>query len=335
MATKPKSVSKPDKKNQSQQDDLSNIVDKGEQAAPGSNMDITGHKQAESPREDAFEALRQSEEKYRNILENIAEGYFEVDFAGTLTFFNDSVCLLLGYSKEEMIGLNYRQFTDKENAEILVQNYIKVYKTGKAAKEVSYQIIRKDGTKRYVEASVSLKKDSSGNPIAFYSITHDITERSRMEEELLASEARYRSILEDIDEGYFESDRSGKLTLVNDAHARNLQYSKEDLIGMDFRQFCDEKTAQRMRELYIQVAQTGKPFKSFEAEFYAKDGTKRIVEFSGSLRRDQQSNVIGSRGISRDVTERNKMEDAVRQSEERYRTILDEMDNGYFEVDGR
>ena len=60
--------------------------------------------------------LRQSEEKYRTILENMQDGYFEVDLAGNFTFFNDALCRILGYSKEELMGMNYRQYTDKENA---------------------------------------------------------------------------------------------------------------------------------------------------------------------------------------------------------------------------
>ena len=73
------------------------IVYKEDRATLGSFMDITERKRME-------EALRQSEEKYRNILENIQEGYFEVDLTGNFTFFNDSMCRLTGYSKEELTG---------------------------------------------------------------------------------------------------------------------------------------------------------------------------------------------------------------------------------------
>ncbi len=61
--------------------------------------------------------MRQSEERYRNILESIEEGYYEVDIAGNLTFFNDSLCNLLGYSRDELMGLNNRRYTDEENAD--------------------------------------------------------------------------------------------------------------------------------------------------------------------------------------------------------------------------
>ena len=130
------------------------------------------------------DTLRQSEERYRSILEDIQEGYFEVDFAGNFTFFNDSLCRFLGYSKEELMGMNNRQYTDKENSKKLFQAFNKVYNTGKPTEGFDWQIIRKDGTKRYVEASVSLQKDSSDKPIGFRGIARDITERKQAEEEL-------------------------------------------------------------------------------------------------------------------------------------------------------
>jgi PAS domain S-box-containing protein len=142
-------------------------------------------KQTESQREAVLEALRQSEEKYRSILETIQEGYFEVDFAGNFTFFNDSLCRNLGYSKEELMGMNNRQYTDKEHSKKLFQAFNKVYNTGEPTEGFDWQIIRKDGTKRSIEASVSLQKDSSGKPTGFRGIARDVTERKQAEEKLL------------------------------------------------------------------------------------------------------------------------------------------------------
>ena len=129
-------------------------------------------------------ALRQSEEKYRTILESIQEGYFEIDFTGKYTFFNDSMCRIHGYSKEELMGMNHRQHTDKETKNKLFQVFNKVYNTGEPAKGVDWQIIRKDGTKRYIESSISLQKDSSDKPIGFRGIVRDVTERKRAEERI-------------------------------------------------------------------------------------------------------------------------------------------------------
>jgi two-component system cell cycle sensor histidine kinase/response regulator CckA len=127
------------------------------------------------------EALRESEEKYRTILENIEDGYFEVDIAGNFTFFNDSLCEILGYSKDELMGMNNRQYTDEENAKELYQTFYTVYTTGKADKGFDWEIIRKDGTKRSVQASVSLKRDAEGEPIGFRGVVRDISEKRRLE----------------------------------------------------------------------------------------------------------------------------------------------------------
>jgi PAS domain S-box-containing protein len=143
----------------------------------GIARDITGFKKSE-------EALKNSEEKYRTILEDIQEGYFEVDFAGNFTFFNDSLCRYFDYSREELMGMNYSQYTEKEHSKELFQTFNKVYSTGELTEGFDWQIIKKDGTKRYVEASVSLRKDSSGNPIGFRGIARDITERKHADEQL-------------------------------------------------------------------------------------------------------------------------------------------------------
>jgi len=83
--------------------------------------------------------------RYRSMIDNIDNGYYEVDLAGNFTFFNEEVCRVLGYSREELMGQNYRQHTDKETANKVFQAYNKVYKTGKPVKELGYNIIRKDG----------------------------------------------------------------------------------------------------------------------------------------------------------------------------------------------
>jgi len=147
--------------------------------------DITERKRIE-------EALHQSEEKYRTLLESVQEGYFELDLAGNFTFFNDSLCRIYNYSKEELMGMNYRHYTDKETRKNGFQEFNKVYNTGEPLKGFTWPIIGKDGTKRYIETSASLQKDSSGTPIGFRGIVHDITARKRAEEEL----KKYREQLE-------------------------------------------------------------------------------------------------------------------------------------------
>jgi PAS domain S-box-containing protein len=143
----------------------------------GTLVDITDRKRAE-------EALRESEKKYRNILENIEDGYFEVDTAGNFTFFNDSTCRILGYSADELKGMNNREYTDDKNAKKIFKVFNEVYRTGISTKIFDWELIRKDGSKCFVETVVSLITDSNKVKTGFRGIARDISERKRSEEEL-------------------------------------------------------------------------------------------------------------------------------------------------------
>jgi diguanylate cyclase (GGDEF)-like protein/PAS domain S-box-containing protein len=130
------------------------------------------------------EALYASEEKYRNILEQIEEGYYEVDLAGNLTFFNIRVSQILGYSVEELKKMNNRQYMDKENSKKVFLDYSEVYRTGIPKNNLDAELIKKDGKKMYAGISITLIRDSSGQPIGFRGIIHDITERKQTEEKI-------------------------------------------------------------------------------------------------------------------------------------------------------
>lgn len=144
----------------------------------GSITDITERKQM-------LASLRQSEEKYRNILDTIQESYYENDLAGNLLFFNHASVTLLGYSREELMGMNYRDYTDKETARVLFKVGRKVIETGKSVNAIEWRVIRKDGTERFISMSIILRRDAEGNPIGFQGISRDVTERKQAEEQRL------------------------------------------------------------------------------------------------------------------------------------------------------
>jgi len=144
----------------------------------------------------SFQKLQESEEKYRTILERIEEGYFEVDLAGRLTFFNDSICRILGRSREELMGMSNRDYTDSETAARMYTAFNETYRTGTPANIIDYRIIRKDGGARNLELTASLLKNSSGEPAGFRGVVRDVTERKHAEalqREKLAAEAANRA----------------------------------------------------------------------------------------------------------------------------------------------
>jgi PAS domain S-box-containing protein len=202
-----------------------------------------------------------------------------------------------------------------------------LYRTGKPCRVFDYETIKKDGTKAIKELSVSLMRDPGGKPIGFRGISRDITERKKMEEALRESEEKYRSVLDDIDEGYFEVDLAGNYTFVNDALCKNSGYTKEELIGTNSRQYQDEANAKKTHEAFNELYRMGKPVKALESEHIRKDGTKRMYELSAFLIRDAQGKIIGFRGTSRDVTER-------KQAEEAYQAVVEKSLQGLHILQG-
>ncbi|HMA66376.1 MAG TPA: PAS domain S-box protein, partial [Desulfosalsimonadaceae bacterium] len=138
--------------------------------------DVTARKEAE-------EALRESEGKYRSILESMEDGYFEVDLTGNFTFFNDALCNIFGYSSDDLMGMNNRQYLSAENAKKVFDAFNRVYRTGRSYKAFNLELIRKDGSKRQVDTSVSLIQDAKGEPKGFRGTARDVTERKQAEQE--------------------------------------------------------------------------------------------------------------------------------------------------------
>jgi len=146
--------------------------------------DITDRRRAEKALRESEAWHRRSEERYRNILDNMEEAYYEVDLKGDLTFFNATAVTNLGYSNDEMMGMNFRKYVDKENEQKVFEAFHRVFVTGEPSKGVDWELISKNGEKKPIESSISLMKDVDGNPVGFRGIIRDITERKRTEEQI-------------------------------------------------------------------------------------------------------------------------------------------------------
>ncbi len=138
-------------------------------------VDLTERKQAE-------EALKESEEKHREILEAMEEGYYEVDLAGNLVFCNESFQKMTGYSYDELMGKSYKHFYNNSQEVFQVSNQI--YKTGKPVKAIDWPAITKGGSKLHLELSIALRRDEEGRAIGFRGVVRDITERRQVDEKI-------------------------------------------------------------------------------------------------------------------------------------------------------
>ena len=272
--------------------------------------------------------LRQSEEKYRSILENIEDGYFEVDLAGNFTFFNDSIGDILGYSRDELIGMNSRQYTDEDDAKKLYQTFNKVYTSGKPTKGFDWQITRKNGTTRHVDASVSLIKDSEDHRIGFRGIVREITERKQMEGALRESEEKYRklyneskraeqvyhSLLQTSADAVIIYDMEGKVKYINPSFTKIFGWSMEEIEGKGLPFLPDsekEATIAGVKE----IIGSGKAIQGFDTKRYTKDGRVIDVNISGSRYDDHEGQPSGMLVVLRDASERKRLEAQLQQAQ--------------------
>ena len=292
----------------------------------GVSRDITWRKRIE-------EDLLKSEQRYRTILEEIEEGYGELDLTGTWTFVNEAGAKNIGYTPEEMIGKNYREVTDETSAQKMFELFSTLYKTGQSFKGQEVEYISKQGNRRVNEISGALVRDDQGRPIGFRGLSRDITQRKWAEDALLQSEAKYFSIIEGIGDAYFETDITGVMTFINDRVCKDLGYTREELLRMSNRDIQDDASAQETYAIFNEVYETGHPVKEFQYKVRRKDGSPAVFELSISLMRDAEGKPIGFRGLSRDITVRKRMENALRASEERARTIITTIPDPYFEND--
>lgn len=182
-----------------------------------------------------------TEERYRSILESIEEGYYEVDLAGNLIFFNESICRMLGYTRDELMGMNNRQYMTRSDAKKVFQAFQKVYQTGESDKGVDWRLIRKDGSRVSIETSVSLMQDEKDRAVGFRGIVRDITERMRIEEEL----RRHRDHLEDLVE-----ERTRELLAANRKLRNEIEERRraEDELGKSREEYRELYESSRRRE---------------------------------------------------------------------------------------
>ena len=262
--------------------------------------DITDRKQTE-------EALRESEEKYRLVVENASEAIF-IAQAGVLTFVNRATVQILGYSEEEIRSLPFTHFIHPEDREMVVERHMRRIKGEEVPREYSFRIVTKDGSVRWVEihAVVIPWKDKP----ATLNFVGDITERKRVEEALQESENKYRNIFNNSIEGIFRTAPDGRALMANPALARMLGYeSPEDILKSITNLREQFYVDSPKRDELIHLINKQGSAKDYELKVYCKDGSIIDVSMSVYSVRDENQNILYYEGMLEDITEKKRIEE--------------------------
>jgi PAS domain S-box-containing protein len=269
-----------------------------------------------------IQELRESEARFRLLAENIEEVFWMADSEiKKMSYISPGYEKVWGLSQQTLYD-NPKSFIEAIHPDDR-ERVIAVLLGEKSGKpfELEYRIIRPDGSIRWIWDRGFPIQSEAGHVSYYVGVASDITERKKAEESLRQSEERYRTILENIEEGYDEVDLKGNIVFFNESFRKHMGYTKEELLGMNYRKYFDRENAQKSFKAYNQVYRTGKPLKQIEWEIIRKDGTKRNIAVSISLIKDASNQAIGFRSIGRDETDRKKAEEALKKSEKDLRLL--------------
>ena len=280
----------------------------GRPAVIGSFTDITERKGME-------EQLRSSEERLKVLFEFAPDAYYLHDMEANFVDGNRAAEKLTGYKREELVGENFLKLNllppeqIPKAAEFLAKAAVRQH-----SEAGEFTLNRKDGKQIAVEIR-TFPVTIEGQDLVL-GMAHDITERKRAEEALRESEERYRTILEGMHDGYYEIDLAGNVTFVNDSACRYLGYSREEMIGMNYRVYTLPEDVETVFKIFNQVYRTGEPVEGFAWKAIRKDGATGFAEASVSPIKNDKGEIVGFRCVGRDVTERKRAEEKIRQLNE-------------------
>ncbi|MFZ5569741.1 MAG: PAS domain-containing hybrid sensor histidine kinase/response regulator [Thermodesulfobacteriota bacterium] len=231
----------------------------------------------------AMEAvLPASDPNFRRRIADIEDGYFEVDPKGNFTYVNDAVTRFFGYNREELLGMNNRQYMDKENAKKVLNRFNSVFATGEAVGEFEFEVITKNGQTRSAEGSVSLMRDAHGNASGFRGIVRDVSKRKMMETALRESEEKYRLVVENATEGIIIlQDRLIKY--ANPRIQAILGYEAGTFRISPLTRFVHPDDQNNLVETYHQILDGKRSQAPFSFRAFSKAGEERILQSKSVL----------------------------------------------------
>ncbi|MGA1820791.1 MAG: PAS domain S-box protein [Thermoplasmatota archaeon] len=284
--------------------------------------DITERKTAE-------EKISRGEGKFRLLVETTPDGISTTDLNGTMTSINPANLDMLGYDNEdEVLGRSSLELIIEDQRERALKGFEQTLSRGKIG-PIRYDLIRKDGTTFPAELIVSLVRDKGGQPESFIAVTRDISDRIVAEKELQDSESRYRLLIETATETILVA-QDGLIKFTNPAGPKLLGYSMENVIDKHFLDFIHPDDRKKVGERYQ---------KRVRGEMNIPRYPFRLIDVNGKVKWVEVEAVVipwegrpATLNFLSDVTHRMEFEEALMESEEKYRSLINNISDGIFEL---
>jgi len=281
--------------------------------------DISGMKRAQ-------EALKESEEKFRLIVENSHDIIYTLTAKGVFIFVSPAWTTLLGHPVTQVTGHPFMEFVHPDDISGCMAFLRSVILKGQRQEGIEYRVKHRDGTWYWHSSSAVPLKDETGTIVGFYGIARDITEQKKAEEVLRKSEEKYRLIADNTADTIWIFDMDFRLRYISPSVEKMRGFTVEEAMALplDRHMTPDSLAAVRCqfeKEMEQEKSRTEDPRRrvSFETEEYCRDGSTILVENSVTLLRDAAGRPTGILGISRDITRRKHADKALQESEQKFR----------------
>ena len=275
-------------------------------------------------------ALRESEERFRALVQNSSDITAVLEADGTILYESPAVERVLGFGAEERIGTSAFDLMDPEDALSVSAALADLFGTPGAHRSVEYRMRDDDGEWHHFEAVATNLLD---DPVIRGMVVNarDVSERKRAEDALGASHALLRSVIEGTEDAIFVKDPEGRYLMVNSSTAATIGRPAEELIGKNDAEIFPPDVARRLVEADRRVMQSGETVRI--EEVLPAGGETRTFLSTKAPYRDHRGEVVGIIGVSTEITERKRAEEALRRSEGLYRTVVEQAAENIFIVD--